>query len=172
MEIKKEEAHIFYGKALKVCWLRPVTEHLEPFKLYARHMYWSYFPYCDLRDLNFSKLQSLSLGNMTFTHDWQLDWILHISTLEVVVLDDCSIVVGCHMYHNVFGQDRAAPSLNEFRANDGGCAWYYEARWHDYFRRIQQGLPRLRHFACGHGPWEFSEGFEKSANLRARLRPQ
>ncbi|KAF2501147.1 hypothetical protein BU16DRAFT_430523, partial [Lophium mytilinum] len=88
------EPHVFYDTELKDQWLRPVSPHLEELALYGDD-FWGYWPRCDLRSLHFPKLKSLSLGNLTFTHDWQLDWILsHADTLEELRLDHCPIVQG------------------------------------------------------------------------------
>ncbi|KAF2814724.1 uncharacterized protein BDZ99DRAFT_367371, partial [Mytilinidion resinicola] len=90
--LKLPDAHIIYGTELKDQWLRPVAHQLKKLALYGDN-FWGYWPRCDLRSLHFPKLKSLFLGNMTFTHDWQLDWILtHADTLEELRLDHCPIV--------------------------------------------------------------------------------
>jgi len=54
--------------------------------------------------------------------------------------------------------------------------WSCSSRWHDYFRKMTTGLPRLQHFGLGHGPWGDDIGedntawaFEASASLWAQL---
>jgi len=54
--------------------------------------------------------------------------------------------------------------------------WAYGARWHDYFGKLQRGLPHLQRFGIDHGPWgtDHVEGyafapFKAAASLPARL---
>jgi len=52
-----------------------------------------FFPKLDLRTIHFPQLRTLALGNYTFTHDWQLEWITsHALTLQNLYLDDCPIL--------------------------------------------------------------------------------
>ena len=166
IDIEAEEAHRFFGTELKQYWLQPVQQHITHLKLYA-DIYWGYFPLCDLRDLNFPNLNGLALGNMTFTHDWQLDWITsHASTLQTLTLDDCPIVHACRMYATR-GPDREPPKREEYNKEFGESVWFYEARWHDYFHRIQSELPMLKYFGCGHGPWKQYKQLEEAFSLPA-----
>lgn len=68
------EAHEFFNDELNDYWLEPIRENLTSLKLYSAEMYWGYFPRCNLP--RFSNLKTLMLGNMSFTHDAQLEWIL------------------------------------------------------------------------------------------------
>jgi len=171
--IELEEVHTFFGIDLKQYWLRPVQHQLVHLKLYARETYWGYLPFFDPQDLHFPALKHLALGNYSFTHDWQLDWILsHAETLQSLVLDDCPIVHACRIYP-ACGPDRMPPdykTFNKYTANIGpDSEWVYGSRWHDYFRRMRDGLPELRHFACGHGPWDEGRSFDASDSLQAHL---
>lgn len=166
------EAHQFYGTDLKKYWLQPLQSRLESLQIYAAESYWGYFPPCDLRDLHFSALKRLMLGNMTFTHGWQLDWILeHKRTLESLVLDDCPILHFCSMFGR-FGADRAAPAPQNRDSEDEISGWLYSERWSEYYARIREGLPNLRHFGCGFGPWTSQKAFEEAGSLSAELVPQ
>ena len=184
-EIEYPERHQFFGADLIDLWLAPVQHHLVNLKLYS-NCYWGYLPKCDLRKLRFPRLQGLALGRMTFTHDWQLDWILsHGQTLESLTLYDCPIVHEAKVA-------QATDSERYVQLQDGTVAWdldndttwSYGSRWHDYFHRMTTGLPRLQHFGMAHHPWgvDYDEGiatpafydversaFETSASLPALL---
>ncbi|KAK0335456.1 hypothetical protein LTR91_006316 [Friedmanniomyces endolithicus] len=148
----RAEPYRFFGNDLRQYWLEPTREKLTHLKLHGK-MDWGYLPYCNLPDLHFPKLRSLSLGRMTFTHDWQLDWIAsHRSTLSSLTLDHCQIVHGA----NVSMQLRADryPKLQpcESAKEDiiHGGQWTYDTRWHDYFRRLNDALPHLKRFNVNH----------------------
>lgn len=50
-------------------------------------------PGIDFRGLHLPHLRTLALNRMTFTHDWQVDWILsHGATLQALLLDDCPLI--------------------------------------------------------------------------------
>jgi hypothetical protein len=86
-----EEMHTFFHE-LPSTWLKPCSENLTSLTLHAVE-WWGYYPKCDFRGLHFPKLKFLELGNYTFTHDWQMEWIYsHGDTLETLVLDDAVIV--------------------------------------------------------------------------------
>jgi hypothetical protein len=178
-EIEYSERHIFFGKDLIEYWLAPTQSKLVNLKIYS-NCYWGYLPKCDFRPLHFPLLQSLAFGNMTFTHDWQLDWILsHGKTLQSLTLDDCPIVHDALMtdYQTdperyVILQDHAIP-----QSADTETHWSYAPRWHDYFAKLTTGLPYLQRFGIGHGPWNSCYGedrttsaFLAAAELPARLR--
>ena len=176
--IHLEERHRFFGKDLVEFWLAPLQQNLVHLKIYST-CYWGYLPKCDLRPLHFPRLKSLALGNMTFTHEWQLDWIIsHGDTLESLILDDCPIVHDAMLSQNldperyvVLTDDYNLPQPEE---NNDDIVWTYNSRWHDYFRKLTVGLPRLQHFGMGHGPWggyidPAAPAFEASASLQAQL---
>ena len=147
----------FFGRVLKQCWLEPLQNQLKHLKLYAARHFWGYSPHCDLRDLHFPRLKSLTLGRMTLAYDWQLEWILsHSDTLEALVLDYCPIVQS----------NRRFADLGAYFH----VSWdTYEARWHNYFRRIGVGLPKLKHFGFGYGSWKRSRAFEDAHQLSAGI---
>jgi hypothetical protein len=175
--IECSERHQFFGTDLVDYWLAPVQHNLVNLKIYSS-CYWGYLPKCDLRKLHFPKVKGLALGNMTFTHDWQLDWIVsHGKTLESLTLDDCPIVhdamVGQVIDHERYVKLQDDKSL---QWEDSENIWSYSSRWHDYLRKMTTGLPRLQHFGMGHGAWNncydednVTQAFEAAASLPAQL---
>jgi hypothetical protein len=158
-EIRIPERHDFYSGQLRECWLQPLSDigRLSRLKLYGS-ISWGYIPKCDLRGLHFPKLRSLDLGNMTFTHEWQLEWILsHGGSLERLALRSCPIIPdieliwradadGYPILPNPYpGTGRGRPPIAARSKHD--------LRWHDYFRNFRIKLPQLRHFAVTHGGW-------------------
>jgi hypothetical protein len=185
-EIEFLERHQFFGADLVDLWLAPVQQNLVNLKLYS-NCYWGYLPKCDLRKLHFPKLKSLAFGMMTFTHDWQLDWIIsHGQTLESLRLYDCPIVHDAKVAQ-IMDSERYVQIQHDgvFDWRDNSTStWSYGSRWHDYFQKMTVGLPRLQHFGMAHFPWgiDFYEhnadgahydsersAFETSASLPAML---
>jgi hypothetical protein len=184
-EIECPERHQFFGTDLIDLWLAPVQHNLVNLKLYS-NCYWGYLPKCDLRKLRFPRLKGLAFGRMTFTHDWQLDWIIsHGQTLESLTLYDCPIVHDAKVA-------QATDSERYVKLQDGTVewdldnvtTWSYGSRWHDYLHKMTLGLPRLQHFGMAHHPWghDYDESnatpafhdtersaFETSASLPALL---
>lgn len=160
------ERHQFFGADLVDLWLAPVQHNLISLKLYS-NCYWGYLPKCDLRKLHFPRLKRLALGKMTFTHDWQLDWILsHGQTLESLTLYDSPLVhdfnvaqtMDSERYVNLHEGSVHWDWDNEYRSCfhwDMGnvSTWSYRSRWHDYFRKMTTGLPHLQRFGMAHLPW-------------------
>lgn len=176
-EIHIRERHQFFGHDLLTHWLEPVQQNLVHLKLYG-NTYWGYLPKCDLRGLHFPQLKSLALGNMTFTHDWQLDWIIsHGRTLKSLTLDDCPIIHEALLNQALDSERYCIFDHSHNLSWDGPeTHWFYSSRWHSYFRKLHNGLPYLRHFAIGQGPWNgfggedsVSPAFEAAALLRAEL---
>lgn len=80
--------------------------------------------------MHFPRLKTLALGNYTFTHDWQLDWLAtHSATLEELYLDDCIVVYYAKLMecgvdgegYPVFGPGAREEEKDEFR--------FYEMTW-------------------------------------------
>jgi hypothetical protein len=183
LEIEFVERHIFFGRDLRQYWLEPLQGKLINLKIYS-NCPWGYLPKCDLRGLHFPLLKSLSLGNMTFTHDWQLDWIISHDTLELLTLDDCPIIHDAMMsgacdserYIPLDDIEKGLLRQGNSRKKPKQTHWHYEARWHVYFRRLKNGLPNLERFGVDRGPWNpayeedhASEPFKAAASLPARL---
>ncbi|KAJ9629588.1 hypothetical protein H2203_001964 [Taxawa tesnikishii (nom. ined.)] len=169
------EAHTFFATELNQYWLEPMRHQLTHLKLYAREMYWGYYPRYD--PPHFPKLRSLILGNLSFTHDKQLDWILsHADTLEELILDDCPIIVGAQMCGEPCGEDRYI--IRKPRRGGTGRgrpykeSWLYEGRWHDYLNKLKEGLPKLGWFAFGAGDWSGGRIFAQAERLKSSMLPK
>ena len=171
--ITKPELHEFFNKDLSRLWLQPLQSQLTNLTLYADN-YWGYFPSCPLEDLHFPHLQSLALGNYTFTHDSQLDWIFtHGQTLQALSLDDCPILHHCTMSCG-FKDNRIARTREDFQNvwDSEDDTWKYEARWYKYFERMQTGLPKLKNFTIGSGEWNLWQNRDGAMASRHLLKPE
>jgi hypothetical protein len=161
------EPHDFFGEELPSIWLEPTATKLTDLTLY----YDDYFGFCprlDLRGIHFPVLQTLALGNYTFTHDWQLEWILsHSSTLENLYLDDCPII-----YHvrSCVELDSEGYIADPTHIPHGGpeSIRTYDKRWHEIFELFDKNLVKLRDFRMGHGEWRtmHDDTFEAPQTLR------
>lgn len=175
--ISLPEPHRFMAE-LPTIWLAHTTSNLTSLKLYS-DSYFGYRPKLDLRNTRFVALKSLAFGNYTFTHNWQLEWILsHSSTLEKLYLDDCPILYHVLVYDDVDSEGYPAnPTQSTFTAYNGKNVWSYKARWHQYFERIQSGLPKLREFRIGSGDWngveypEPGDAFRDTETMEVGLYP-
>lgn len=163
-EIWIPERYDFYSEQLRRYWLQPLAEigRLTHLKLYGS-IPWGYLPKCDLRGLHFPKLKSLILGNMNFTHEWQLEWILsHGSTLEALALHHCPIIPHIETTLSVDAEGYTIlptryPGTSRGRRPVASRS-KYDSRWHDYFNSFRTKLPHLRHFALTHGQWLQAHG--------------
>lgn len=73
-------------------------------------------PALDLSAVHFPRLKSLALGNYTFCHDDQLDWILaHGATLRELYLDNCLII----HHSSVLGWKKRSLSIQVRRESNG-----------------------------------------------------
>ncbi|ESZ95191.1 hypothetical protein SBOR_4422 [Sclerotinia borealis F-4128] len=138
-------------------WLAPCTQNLTSLTLHCCE-FWGYFPRCDWRDVHFPQLKKLELGNYTFSHDWQLDWILsHGDTLEVLVLNNCPIVSAIRQ----FGDASEEKYVMEPTKDSGSeNVWYYRTKWADHFRKMQDSILKLRLLQIGTGTWLHGKGFD------------
>ncbi|KAF2737493.1 hypothetical protein EJ04DRAFT_510349 [Polyplosphaeria fusca] len=166
-----EACHRMFTDDLFDHWLKPTQDQLTHLTIYGTHCYWGIWPYSDLRQVHFPQLKSLSLGNLTIAHDWQVEWITgHGDTLEQLVMDDCPIVVELRMERTEALANWA--DLRPAEEQEGGYPVYLHTvsiRWHDIFLRFQSGLPRLQHFACGHGDWDEGTMLEGRYEMVAAL---
>jgi hypothetical protein len=110
------------------------------------------YPRWDCRGLRFPQLKSLSLGNWSIAHEWQVEWILaHADTLEELYLDDCAIA-----YALRFGRDQHA-SLSwdagelEIRHGYDQGYMYPSLRWRTILPLLSTRLTHLRRFGMAHG---------------------
>jgi hypothetical protein len=150
-----QEMHTFM-EDLPATWLEPARENLTSLTLHM-DTFWGYYPKCELRGIKFPKLKKLELGNYTFAHDWQLEWILsHAETLEELVLDYCPIVKRMRNFGAVNAENFPIwPTVgHELSLRT------YEGRWADYFKRIEEGLPKLKTLRFGAGMWDNGENFD------------
>lgn len=137
---------------LPMTWLVPVASHIHALSL-AQDEPFGYLPKLDLRFLHFQQLKSLHVRNWTFTHDWQLEWLIsHHNTLQELLLFDCAIV-----YHAVPNGpvDSEGYYTGAYDAEDDaveGADFKYAKRWHDLFDRFRTDLPHLQHFRIGTQP--------------------
>ncbi|KAL3444582.1 hypothetical protein BJX65DRAFT_170395 [Aspergillus insuetus] len=168
-DIEKEALHSFFP-SLGSTWLAPTAANLEHLTLYSQ-CYFGFFPTCDLTDIHFPHLKTLALGNFTFMHDSQLDWITsHGATLQELYLDDCPIIYQVmvdakDIDRTVLGQDAYAPHQ---RVNEGKLYASYPKCWSDYFGAFDAKLPHLQHFRFGQCPnWWYNESppFEEEGRI-------
>lgn len=92
---------------------------------------------------------------MTFTHEFQLHWILsHSASLRSLSLDDCPIIQNAMIgfLHNK-NRHPILNVCNTLTVTQNVWIWHYLTRWHTYFDAFRTGLPHLTHFAFGHGYW-------------------
>lgn len=171
--ITEDEVHTFY-EDFPSTWLQPLSSKLTQLNLYC-DTYFGYCPFLDLRNVHLPNLHVLALGNYSFSHDWQIDWILsHSSTLRALYLDDCHILYGIQSA----GLDDEGYVGRRIRASVGERRIItYTKRWHDYFESFQKGLPNLRDFKVGHGVWrggdyddEYADTFEQPQTLTIGFR--
>ena len=131
-------------------WLKPASANLQNLTIYC-DTYWGYIPKCDLRSVHFPKLRKLELGNFSFSHDWQLDWILsHGKTLKELVLDNCFIVA---YSYNLSAADAENYPIDPMDVDGQEHLWAYPRSWTDYFSAFQAQLPSLKVFRFGKGRW-------------------
>ncbi|KAK1060714.1 hypothetical protein LTR12_009519 [Friedmanniomyces endolithicus] len=150
------EPYRFFGNYLRQYWLEPTRDKLRHLTLHYREKPWAYLPYCNLPGLHFPSLKSLSLSRMTFTDEWQVDWITsHGSTLTSLALDDCPIAHGAFVAMPLRVDRYPALQPCESARDDVSRSgeWKYHMRWYDCFQRLNEGLPHLKRFAVTYEPW-------------------
>ncbi|UJO21551.1 uncharacterized protein CLAFUR5_09295 [Fulvia fulva] len=153
------EVYQFFAIDLKKQILHPVSSNLRHLNLCTAEMEWGFRPPFDPRGLHFPKLVSLALGKVMFAYDWQLDWIIgHDKTLEVLALTDCMILAVGDPEEGI--ENPSSP--------DERNRWVYNRRWHEYFSRLQHGLPLLKRFIMHDSSSEFK--FEGLQGLEALYR--
>jgi len=132
-------------------WLAPCAANLTSLKPHV-DCRWGYLPKADFRGLHLPKLRKLDLGNYTFRHDWQLEWILsHGATLEELTLDDCPIVHCIQSFGQLDSEGYVVNHAN--REISPESAWTHERRWSHYFSEMEKRLPKLKNSRYGIGPW-------------------
>jgi hypothetical protein len=161
------ELHDFFGFELQEYWLAPFAANLEYLKLYGnREVYWGFYPACNLP--HFPVLKTLILGYVSFASEHQMQWLLsHANTLEELILDNAILGIAVEtgeievdvtnqkvVYERDYSKNppgyQPKPRSHLFKTE----TWLDSTRWHHLFRRFQEELPKLRHFAINHNTWD------------------
>lgn len=128
-----------------------------------------------MEGVHFPSLDSLTLGNFSFSDDKPLDWILeHSSTLTELYMDRCFIVFYVQIQDDEDILERT-PLMSSDMAHDpedsDKLTYHYPRRWHEYFTSFQNGLPNLSCFGFGTSTlWEQNKmPFENEWNLADEL---
>ncbi|KAF8896159.1 hypothetical protein BD779DRAFT_1466170 [Infundibulicybe gibba] len=167
--ISLPELHAFFQQLPKR-WLRPPAIQLSTLHLLSHTENFGFCPRLDLRGTHFPALRVLALGNYTFTHDWQFEWIqAHGSTLRTLIMDSCPII-----YNMRF----SAPDVEGY-PSDPKMDWgdyvtrTYEKSWAEFFHvlEFEEAFPQLREFRFGASDaWDDScEAFEQLEALVPRV---
>jgi hypothetical protein len=168
--IDKPALHTGYTQDLPNIWLRPLNGQLTRLTLYGDSL-WGIWPIVDFRTIpRFMHLKSLSLGNFTIAHNWQIDWIVsHNETLEELILDDCFIVTTLSV--NEKPMKANFPDLPIHRRARWDTVYFTQVpmRWHEVLVRFRIELPQLQHFAMGHGDWEEGQAFDQRHELISEI---
>lgn len=174
-DIDIPEKHTFYNRELNEHWLSPMQNQLTHLTLYGDD-FWGVYPRWDPRGLHFPKLKSLSLGNWSIAHQWQIEWILsHGHTLEELYLDDCPIIHALRFkphQHAKLEWAEGEVEIRDDRWADGHI--YPSLRWSSVLPLFTSRLKKLKRFGMGHGPWEnhygeWNRAFAQRYELPARL---
>jgi hypothetical protein len=136
---------------------------------------WGFYPKVNMEGVHFPSLDSLTLGNFSFSDDKPLDWILeHSSTLTELYMDRCFIVFYVQIQDDEDILERT-PLMSSDMAHDpedsDKLTYHYPRRWHEYFTSFQNGLPNLSCFGFGTSTlWEQNKmPFENEWNLADEL---
>jgi hypothetical protein len=181
MTLDVPESHNFFGYELQEYWIAPIAANLVYFKLYANEMLFGIFPACNLPKL--PKLRTLILGNLSMINDDHIDWILsHANTLEELIFDDAVVAVGAAIRDEMADLDNRRIIYSPLRIENGRPIYQPEknhalpkrrllwsTRWHHIFGRLQRELPKLKHFAIGHGNWDEHKAFDEAEALQSVL---
>jgi hypothetical protein len=137
-------------------WLKPTTNQLTHLTIHGTECMWGVWPFTDFREIPpFARLKSLSLGNLTIVHDWQIDWILgHAPTLKELLMVDCPIIMALRMKRKEANANFPDLESDGEKPNRFGSLTYYkeiDMRWHHVFDRLRTGLPLLQRFALRGG---------------------
>lgn len=150
-----------FFQELPSVWLQPCRSNLKSLTLHCAEM-WGYLPKADFRGLEIPNLKSLELGNWTITHNWQVDWILeHGQTLEKLVLDDCPIVSYTRNFGHMDIENYPTKPWEDWGGRTNGV---YDRTWADVFRKLEDGLGRLKVFQLGQGEW-YNDSVPKSLSI-------
>jgi hypothetical protein len=139
---------------LPTIWLEPARENLARLTLHMDE-FWGYLPKADFRGVRFPRLKRLESGNYTFTHDWQLDWIISQDTVVELVLDGCPIIKRLRTYGPLDdeGYVKSPTGMGETKVQN------YEGKWSEYFARLE-GMRSLKRLRFGVGEWSDGANFD------------
>lgn len=127
---------------LTECWLMPVCQQLKSISL-CFDTYWGPIPgFFDASNLNFPRLESLTLGLYVLAHDDALDWVLRSRSLRSLQLHLCPICAEiCISKKSV---DSWKLKTHGWRKVDSAQVLYlYEGTWSYFLDRISDELPTL-----------------------------
>lgn len=126
-------------------WLAPASPNLKVLHLSADAP-WGWYPKADFRDIHFPLLEELQMSRFTFSHDWQLQWLVnHGGSLKRLRLSDCTILD--HAMSMRYGFSREGyPLLTKENISVQG-PYRYKTRWYQYFKTLRTRFPLLRSFS-------------------------
>lgn len=144
-----------FMQELPSVWLSHTTRTLSNLTL-SMDDYFGYVPLLDLRGTHFSSLRSLTLRHFSFSHDWQVDWIIsHAPTLHHLTLDSCVILYNARVFPHMSPLNAESIPVFPKRqpATGRGCPppmiYKNSRRWHEYFDRFAAELRNLRTIRFG-----------------------
>ncbi|KAF2153359.1 hypothetical protein K461DRAFT_267945 [Myriangium duriaei CBS 260.36] len=153
-DIEFQELRTF-NPHLRAEWIEPISNKLTSLSLYNVNN-WGVLPgYLDMTGLNMPSLRTLALGNYTFGHDDQVDWILNQTSLQELVLHNCMVVYLIDILDEYMGawsvstrdwEELHGPNQEEERCQ----AFKYAGTWATIFGKIREALPGLRSFKFDH----------------------
>ena len=176
--VLKDALYDFYSGGLSNAWLNPASQNITHLTLYT-NTYWGWVPGVDLRGIRFPNAKYLALGNFTFAHDWQIEWITsHFADLETLIMVDCPILfhmhpAGCLDRHaaDVSHEDHielTSPRPNPYAVSedDNDSHWIYKSRWHQFFPKLEARMLSLTKFVYTHEGWPNSYDMEQAFDER------
>ena len=171
----------FFSGGLLNAWLKPASQNLTRLTLYA-NTYWGWVPGFDPRGVQFPNVRYLALGNYTFAHDWQIEWMTsHFPDLETLIMVDCPILfhmhpAGCLDRHTsvVSYEDHIKltnPTPNPYVVSRYGddSHWIYNSRWHHFFPKFESQMRSLTKFVYTHEGWPNIYSMEQAFDERDQL---
>ena len=103
---------------------------------------WGYSPRVDFRSITLLYIKKLRIVCFTFSHDWQLDWLSSLKTLEQLVLDSCAIITHVFSHqplnHESYLTNETPVCFKQAidLTWDGLPVYLYMTRWSDYFNTL------------------------------------
>ena len=137
----------FYA-GLPGLWLVPASQSLTVLHLSADAP-WGWYPKIIFRDIHFPHLKDLMLSRFTFSHDWQMDWLLkHKQSLKRLSLIGCAILDHATSTRQYFDSEGYPLGIEPGWQGPGVMGSYkYQKRWSDYFEGFANFLPNLQSFS-------------------------